>query len=91
MADMDLVPERKRLGMGGDLPSGNFGVESLPGTSKVRGHGDHMPHDGYHLGDDERAGGPMIDMGKSSMGATRHSNHGPHHHDGVMITKRRGR
>lgn len=65
----------------------SFGVGALPGTKVARGHGDHMPHDGVHLSEAERAGPPAIRHGDGQMSATAHSRHGPHHHSEPAMRK----
>jgi hypothetical protein len=78
------VRQRNRMGMGKGAMSGaeHFGVQSMAEGNMTGGpgHGDHMPHDGVHLGDHERSGPPGISLGKGMMSATAHSHHGPHHH-----------
>ena len=77
-------PTRQRHMMGegeGGMKGGDFGVSMYPGRRTIGSHGDHMPHDGVHLGDHERAGPPALHMGDDKMHATAHSHHGPHHHD----------
>lgn len=75
------VRQRHSMGEGHGAMSGDsFGVGSLPGSRTAGNMGAHMPHDGVHLHDHDRAGPPTIDQGAGNMGATAHSHHGPHHH-----------
>lgn len=78
----NAVRQRNRMGEGGAPMGGNFGVMPLAEANRSGGqsHGSAAPHDGVHLGDHERSGPPGINMGRSSMSATAHSNHGPHMH-----------
>ena len=74
---------RQRHGMGegkGAMRAESFGVGAVPGTDRLRGMGEHMPHDGVHLGDHERSSPPPIDRGGDMMAAEANSDHGPHHH-----------
>ena len=76
-----MTRQRHMMGEGeGAMKGGDFGVGPVPGTHRMRGMGEHMPHDGVHLGDHERAGPPSLEMGEGRMHATAHSHHGPHHH-----------
>lgn len=60
----------------------DFGIGPLPGTNKIAGRkGDT----GRVMPDSERCSG--ISMGRGSMDATRHSDHGPHDH-GSVYSKR---
>jgi len=82
------IRQRQRMGRGeGPMAGGSFGVGSIPGTHVMHSHGEHMPHDGVHLADHERAGPPMLHQGKGNMHATAHSNHGPHHHPHEHVHK----
>ena len=77
------VRQRNRMGTGKGAMSGDtFGVQSMAAGNMTggQGHGDHVAHDGIHLGDHERSGPPALDLGAGKMGATAHSHHGPHHH-----------
>jgi|HubBroStandDraft_1064217.scaffolds.fasta_scaffold02177_11 hypothetical protein len=80
--DSGGIRQRARMGEGkGPVGASNFGVGPLPGHAVAHNHGGHMPHDGVHLGDHERAGPPALHMGDGNMHATAHSHHGPHHHN----------
>ena len=74
--------QRHHMGEGGAPMGGNFGVMPLHEANRTGGqmHGGHVPHDGVHLHDSERAGPPMLEQGDGQMAATAHSHHGPHHH-----------
>lgn len=61
-----------------EAPSGSCGCASL---ASVQGGGSHPDAGMTHreLGDHERSGPPNIARGGGRMGATAHSDHGPHH------------
>ena len=65
----------------GVMRAESFGVGPVPGTARLPGHGEHMPHDGVHLADHERSSPPPISRGDGMMSAEANSDHGPHHHD----------
>jgi hypothetical protein len=71
---------------------GDFGVEPL---SRVTGGIPHPDRDaattGKMLADSERAGPPRINRGPGQMGATAHSDHGPHHASPEQSKPMRGR
>lgn len=79
--------QRHRMGEGGAPMGGNFGVMAFPEANRSGGqnHGSHMPHDGVHLGDHERANPPNFPQGEGNMHATAHSHHGPHHHTHTAV------
>lgn len=84
--------QRHQMGEGGSPMGGDFGVEKLSQTNgALMSHGSHVPHDGIHLRDEERAGPPGIKQGSSSMRATAHSYHGPHMHTSPKMGKTRGK
>jgi len=81
-SDDSAIRQHVRMGEGkGAMAGGSFGVGPLPGTRRIPMN-THVPHDGMHLADHERANPPTLDMGKDNMGATAHSHHGPHGHQG---------
>jgi hypothetical protein len=78
------IRQRQRMGQGGGAMAGEtFGVGPLPGTHITHNQGEHMPHDGVHLHDQDRAGPPPLYQGDDQMHATAHSHHGPHTHSQV--------
>lgn len=78
------IRQRQRMGQGGGaMPEETFGVGPLPGTHITHNQGEHMPHDGVHLHDQDRAGPPPLYQGDYQMHATAHSHHGPHTHSQV--------
>ena len=76
MGDGVRLQHANAMGRG---PSGNFGVESFAeGNRAGKPHPDRgMGHEAMH--DGARATPPALKVGKGSMGATAHSDHGPHH------------
>lgn len=84
------ITQRKTLAMGDKLSmdGGNFGVRSLsdvngPGRSQG-GYPTESTNAGLQsrtLSDDARSAGLHVSRGPGQMGATRHSDHGPHLHD----------
>lgn len=74
------VSSHKMLAMTGSPQggSGNFGVGAIPGTSKIAARSGDT---GKVVADSDRCCG--ISMGRGSMNATRHSDHGPHDHGSV--------
>lgn len=76
----DGVRMQKEMAMGGDMPSGDFGVEKLDSHCKGS-HPDHGTNvHNKHLGDHERGAVHPIHHTGGHMPAQANPDHGPHHH-----------
>jgi hypothetical protein len=86
----DGIQQRKTLGMGNKIGGGDsFGVKSfgeMNGGGRSMGshetEGTKYGEQSKLLGDGERAAGKHVERGPGMMPATRHSDHGPHYHEG---------
>lgn len=70
-------PVKAHKGMAGATSDSDFGVSKYPGRGAIA-----SPNAGAVMGktlsDADRACAPAVDMGRRSMDAQRHPDHGPH-------------
>lgn len=74
------VRMQKNMAMGGDMPSGDFGVEKMDHCDGGDHPDRHMSHKPMH--DDERGAPGPVHHSKGHMPAQANPRHGPHHHRG---------